>query len=63
MKAPRSASWYQAPSLEHAYALLLEARDHARIADCPKLLARIRAAISSAKGARRNMRHRRGGRP
>jgi len=57
-RARRSATWWQQTALDHAFALLLNARDSLKGADCPKTLARVRAAISSAKGARRNMRAR-----
>jgi len=37
---------------------LKRARDHFKQAECPKTLERVRSALSSAKGARRNVGHR-----
>jgi hypothetical protein len=54
----RPATARQQVSLENAYFQLLRARDSLKAAGCPKTLAAVRRAISSAKGARRHMRTR-----
>ena len=54
----RSGSYAQQHSLDRAHDALRLARDLLRHADCPKVLRRVRAAISSAKGAERHMRAR-----
>lgn len=45
-------------SVEEAYNLLIQARNLLKSARCPKTLKRVRFAISSCKGARRNIRYR-----
>lgn len=42
-------------SLDILIAELCQARDRAKSAQCPRLLVRLRLALSSAKGARRNV--------
>lgn len=46
-------------SLDIGLAKLRSALEDLKQADCPKTVARVRLAISSAKGARRNMGYRR----
>lgn len=55
----RPATYGQTVSAEHALQDLQNALTHAKLADCPRLCARIRLAISSARGAVRhvNQRH------
>ena len=55
----RQATPLQEKALELALEYLALAREHLKAADAPKTLARVRAAISSAKGARRHMSTRR----
>lgn len=45
-------------SLDLAVAKLRSALDDLKQADCPKTIAKVRLAISSAKGAQRNMGYR-----
>jgi hypothetical protein len=59
----RSAKAHHVRAVELGIVRLLEARDLFKQASCPKTLARIRLALSSAKGAQRHVRHRAMGSP
>ena len=54
----RGYKFSQQVCLAFAMSQLKAARDAARIADCPKLVRKIKSAIASAGGAQRHMDHR-----
>jgi hypothetical protein len=56
----RPATSRQAVALEVVVARLRDARDQARVADCPATLRKICSALKSAEGARRHMTRRLG---
>jgi len=55
----RPATNDQAVHLANALELLRKARGWLTAADCPKAMGALQAAIKSAEGAQRHMRHRR----
>lgn len=57
-RALKPADNSQAASLDAAVNMLRAARDELARADCPRSLARVRAALKSAEGARRHMQRR-----
>lgn len=58
MSKIRSATNGQVCDLNRALDALREVRQWAKKADCPKFLAKVRAAIRSGEGARRHLRTR-----
>ena len=54
-RKPRPATQRQSIDLQVAVARLKDARDHARRAECPATLKKIRSALKSAEGAGRHM--------